>query len=712
MVFYGDKDRGEYNEVRSTYEPKQAHFDIAKEYGVIISASTNKLKKLNVYKPITGVEMVSEITIDGVKKTLAFRTKTGKLRKKRSGDKDYVKIAEIGGMYQDGVPYGDYFTYLENPTDRYGNDVDAEEAKDKYLKRHQHENKINKKAFETFDEEGDIKKEAIDLGSPSFWADVILWGAKANQEKLVMKKDFAKLDQNSATHAITDDFEFDLEFAKIMEKRIKKLKNFIQFSKKFEEKNEKLLKDYISKNRDVLISKFSSKDIYNFWDDYDDKEWSSKFYTVGQFKDRKINEIKSLFYEAKANTAVFERQLLFNQKILNDYNKRLKDGNFKQLGQNIATNKEIAKLAEEANEETLKSIKLSGKLEDVIKEKFDAMTEAIEENLEPAEYGNEGGKMFAKTLKLKDGSEINVMLNENEKLNLNSMVMDTNGEFIGALRDFYDQLKDEKLELKGKKFDTAKEEYEKVLEDFLVYRKTVDDILAKYADKNDMDDFEGDEDAQIALEGSDSKVKKEFDTVGKLLRAYKSLDEVVKDFRKLLPKEDKEKFMDEVNKTSKPLKLEGRQKITDDNVDKKQSAKEIKKDIKKGKEKMKVVKEGKKLAKKLNDLYRVGESMWQKTAEDDEVDYTSEEFFNTRLSKQFYDWTQDDVDYEEEEEEERPKTVKEWKKAFEPIIETIQKINDAFKKAYDKKIPKDIKSANVKVKKLQKQIEDMLDDLA
>ena len=60
MVFYGEKDRGEYGETRSSYQPLDEQKAIAKEWGVSITASTNKLKKLNVYKKsIAGVEVGS-----------------------------------------------------------------------------------------------------------------------------------------------------------------------------------------------------------------------------------------------------------------------------------------------------------------------------------------------------------------------------------------------------------------------------------------------------------------------------------------------------------------------------------------------------------------------------------------------------------------------------------------------------------------------------
>ena len=302
MVFYGSKERGYYGRQRSTYEPKQQHYEIAQEYGVVITPSTNKLKKLNVYKKnisgsIVGTE-ASEGKLATYKKAKKYQVSNNP---NRSWDDDYsqmIKIAEIGGMYQDGEPYGDYYTYLEISTDRYGNDVDAEQARQRYLVRHQHENKLNSKLVETVDDEGDIKRTAIDLGSPSFWADVILWGKKANEQKIVMKKEFAELDQLSATHAITDDFEFDMSFAKIIDKRITKLKAFLQFSKKFEQKNKSLITKYMKDNEDELRQKNYYQD---HWVAYGatEREWSSKFYTVAEFKNKNIERIRQLYFKAK-----------------------------------------------------------------------------------------------------------------------------------------------------------------------------------------------------------------------------------------------------------------------------------------------------------------------------------------------------------------------------------------------------------------------------
>lgn len=116
------------------YKIKPKQFANAKKLGVIIKPSENHLKKIDVFKVI------------------------GK------GSTSYnEKLASIGGRYQDGKWYGDYASYLLDPEDRYGNEVDPEERRKLYLARHKHESKSKKN-----------KKNKV-KETPSYFADKILW---------------------------------------------------------------------------------------------------------------------------------------------------------------------------------------------------------------------------------------------------------------------------------------------------------------------------------------------------------------------------------------------------------------------------------------------------------------------------------------------------------------------------------------------------------
>ena len=89
----------------------------AKKHNVIIKPSTNKRKKIDVF------------------------------------DKDMNKLASIGGIRSNGIPYNDYPTYLES--------IGLESANKKrkaYLARHAKEPKMK-----------DGKR------TPSYWAKTILW---------------------------------------------------------------------------------------------------------------------------------------------------------------------------------------------------------------------------------------------------------------------------------------------------------------------------------------------------------------------------------------------------------------------------------------------------------------------------------------------------------------------------------------------------------
>ena len=88
----------------------------AKDLGVIVKPSSNKLKKIDVYK-------------------------------------NGIKIASVGGIKQDGTPYMDYPTYIKTKGLEYAN-----ERRRLYLKRHSKEPKENK-----------------GVKTPSYWSDKLLW---------------------------------------------------------------------------------------------------------------------------------------------------------------------------------------------------------------------------------------------------------------------------------------------------------------------------------------------------------------------------------------------------------------------------------------------------------------------------------------------------------------------------------------------------------
>jgi len=88
----------------------------AKELNVIVKPSTNKNKKIDVYK-------------------------------------DGIKIASIGGIKPDGTPYMDYPNYIKKD----GLEI-ANIKRLNYLKRHSKE-----------------PKEKNGIKTPSYWADKLLW---------------------------------------------------------------------------------------------------------------------------------------------------------------------------------------------------------------------------------------------------------------------------------------------------------------------------------------------------------------------------------------------------------------------------------------------------------------------------------------------------------------------------------------------------------
>ena len=100
----------------SNYKIKPLQLANAKKIGVDIKVSTNKRKKIDVFK-------------------------------------DGKKVASIGAMYPNGTPYMDYATYLTKLPKK-----DADKKRSNYLKRHAREPKMK-----------DGKR------TPSYYADVILW---------------------------------------------------------------------------------------------------------------------------------------------------------------------------------------------------------------------------------------------------------------------------------------------------------------------------------------------------------------------------------------------------------------------------------------------------------------------------------------------------------------------------------------------------------
>lgn len=100
----------------SKYVLKKLQFEKAQKLGYDVKPSTNKMKKLDVFK-------------------------------------DGKKVGSIGAMKKDGTPYNDYSTYLINTTKK-----EADLKRKNYLKRHSKEPKMK-----------DGKR------TNSWFADKILW---------------------------------------------------------------------------------------------------------------------------------------------------------------------------------------------------------------------------------------------------------------------------------------------------------------------------------------------------------------------------------------------------------------------------------------------------------------------------------------------------------------------------------------------------------
>ena len=142
------------------YEILPQQVAVAKKLKVRIEPSTNKMKKLDVIKDL-------------------------KFTKKDGEEFNYAwKVASIGGYYQDGKPYGDYWTYKKDPIDRYGEKVNPEDKRRRYLVRHEHENKetlikLPEDDIEYIEKETGKKylkkKFQFKGGTPSYYADKILW---------------------------------------------------------------------------------------------------------------------------------------------------------------------------------------------------------------------------------------------------------------------------------------------------------------------------------------------------------------------------------------------------------------------------------------------------------------------------------------------------------------------------------------------------------
>jgi hypothetical protein len=102
----------------------------AKKYGVNVKHSSNPLKKIDIF---------------------------------RNG----IKIASIGGVRKNGVPYMDYPTYIK--TDGLAS---ANLKRKAYLARHAHEPKF--KIIDMFDAASQTTRK-VKFPTPSWWADKLLW---------------------------------------------------------------------------------------------------------------------------------------------------------------------------------------------------------------------------------------------------------------------------------------------------------------------------------------------------------------------------------------------------------------------------------------------------------------------------------------------------------------------------------------------------------
>ena len=99
-----------------SYKILNYSYDKARREGVVIKPSKNKLKKIDVFK-------------------------------------NGLKVASIGGIRKNGVPYNDYPTYIKTI-----GKVKADKKRKAYIKRHAHEKKIKNKEY-----------------TPSYYASKILW---------------------------------------------------------------------------------------------------------------------------------------------------------------------------------------------------------------------------------------------------------------------------------------------------------------------------------------------------------------------------------------------------------------------------------------------------------------------------------------------------------------------------------------------------------
>ena len=130
--------RGKKPTTGSSYKLKPRQKKIAKQLGVDIKVSTDSSKKIDVFQIQTADE--------------------------KKNKKEPKKLASIGGMYQDGKPFGDYATYLLKPRMMITNEtIDPSKQQKMYLARHSLEPK------EKTDKNGKQYK------TPSYWADKILW---------------------------------------------------------------------------------------------------------------------------------------------------------------------------------------------------------------------------------------------------------------------------------------------------------------------------------------------------------------------------------------------------------------------------------------------------------------------------------------------------------------------------------------------------------
>lgn len=109
------------------YKIKQYTLDQAKKHGVIVKPSTNKKKKIDVFKKV----------------------------KEKDGKEVLKKLVSVGGMYPDGKPYNDYPTYMMLEKQGKVKPGTADARRKNYKKRHAKDRKKPR--------------------TPGWYADKLLW---------------------------------------------------------------------------------------------------------------------------------------------------------------------------------------------------------------------------------------------------------------------------------------------------------------------------------------------------------------------------------------------------------------------------------------------------------------------------------------------------------------------------------------------------------